>query len=73
MYNTYKVFDCQDMPDDTRRALFDCTEAANDCYIAWYIEVDEEFNSEEVQLVTDWLLKNGAHMSDESVIVKHWW
>ncbi len=75
-----KVFDCQDMPDDVRRAFFESTYAGNDCYVNyWIAEVPEEDYREDPtkKLVDDWLkqfpLSPSEMAGDDPVIIKHWW
>jgi len=66
MEKPYKiVLDCQDMPDDVRKAFFDSCwkNPGNDCYVDYYIE-------DELPLVDDWV----KQFTDENeVIIKHWW
>ena len=38
-----KVFDCQDMPEDIKKAFFACNEfASNDCYVSWHHDIYHE-------------------------------
>ena len=65
MFEKKKVFDCQDMPEDVKEVLFTSREGVgNDCYVNWYCEEED--------VVTKWLLENGAK-KDEEVIISHWW
>lgn len=73
MYETLKVFDCQDMPDDIESAFFDYTDwvSENDVFIEWYTgEYDEE--DEDGKKIDDWFVANGAQ-PHEKLIVKRWW
>lgn len=69
---TMKVFDCQKMPDETRKVFFDTWDTkSNDTFIEcvpgeW---IDSGGDS---KIVGDWLVANGAEV-DECVIVSHWW
>jgi len=70
-----KVFDCQYMPEDIKKAFFDLTDDyKNDCYVSWFVkdELDDEDNDKAL-LVTKWLLEEGAEESDEEVLINHWW
>ena len=70
-----KVFDCQYMPEDVKKAFFDLTDDyKNDCYVSWFVkdELDDEDNDKAL-LVTKWLLEEGAEESDEEVLINHWW
>lgn len=71
-FEMLKVFDCQDMPEDVKRAFFDMKEmAGNDCYVSWWIH-DERYPPEEEMdsyyrehkrkkdLIDGWLIANGA-------------
>lgn len=70
-FETRKIFDCQQMPDDVQSAFFEFNDGGrNDCYVDHCIELNAEGNE---KIVTDWLLENGAEISDKSVLVKHWW
>jgi len=65
-FKIMKVFDCQDMPKEIRKALFDYFERANDTYIEWQLGEMPEGP------ITDWLLAHGAE-KDEEVLVQYWW
>lgn len=75
-----KVFDCQDMPKEIKRAFFEYMEKGNDCYVALFIEEDLEedelgeipFFSKEYNRLIKWLLENGAEDGEE-VLIRHWW
>ena len=74
MFEQKKVFDCQKMPDEPRNYFFEHTEGSNDCYVAWWVEADEEMEdgTEIWNPVSTWLSDNGAELG-EQVIIKHWW
>ena len=75
-YETLKVFDCQDMPDEIREDFFFITQQGNDCLVTVYVDDEslDEAELDDVNLVSVilWLRENGA-IEDEKVIVKHWW
>lgn len=69
-YETLKVFDCQDMPEDVKAALFEHEREAlmgrnNDSYIPWGI-ADENFDDENdpwalrKKKIDAWLISSGA-------------
>lgn len=73
-----KVFDCQDMPDDVREAIFDLfmdNNAGNDCYVDYTVGVPmcevDTLSCSEITL-NDWLVSQGAQPV-EHVLIKHWW
>jgi hypothetical protein len=73
MFRMMKVFDCQKMPEDIRRAFFKVTSEfsiGNDSAWEWHFEDDIY---ETAEIVQNWLLQNGATLEDKSVIIKHWW
>jgi hypothetical protein len=80
MYKMKKVFDCQDMPQETRVLFFEQEEAQNNCYIThevmppeWDAEGDDVMvPNEEYTVVDTWLLENGAFIG-EYILIKHWW
>ncbi len=64
-----KVFDCQDMPKETRKIfLATWDNKGNDNYVEWDLYEMELDNP----VVTAWLIANGAE-KDEEVLVKYWW
>ena len=75
-YETLKVFDCQDMPDEVREDFFLSTQQGNDCLVTVYVDDEslDEAEQDDGNLVSVilWLRENGA-IEDEKVIVKHWW
>lgn len=80
-FKTMKVFDCQDMPDDVRRAFFDHYRdwgPGNDSYVNWTIKTDTDPSKEEIMIDT-WLIANGANDAPseedegETVLISHWW
>lgn len=74
-FRLMKVFDCQQMPQEVRDALFKVSNVGNDCAIEWYLDKDDEDYEllEETKVVQNWLLQNGASYEDDSVMIKHWW
>lgn len=67
MYWEVKAFDCQDMPDDIRSLFFSNNpDGHNDTYVSFCV------NRRGEDLVSDWLLDNGA-TPDETVMIKFWW
>lgn len=80
MYETIKVFDCQQMPDNVRTVFFEQTDGpGNDCYISWwpqsptYVEDDGSIATNDDHTIVDtWLVANGADVH-EKVIIKHYW
>ena len=71
-----KVFDCQYMPEDIKKAFFDLTDDyKNDCYVSWFVrdELLDDEDNDKALLVTKWLLEEGAEESDEEVLINHWW
>lgn len=84
MFKTMKVFDCQDMPDDVRKAFFELFSgrASNGCFVEMSIDHSTpEATLPEDQIVQDWLVANGAEKDQlgrpdwagEDVLVRHWW
>jgi hypothetical protein len=88
MFKLCKVFDCQKMPQDVKRYLFDHygEGKSNDCYINIWIEgnCNSEDNHEcececetcefmSYDIVEQWLLDNGATVEDNDILVKRWW
>lgn len=74
-YKLYKVFDCQDMPDDIKQLVFDVGDErclGNDSSIEWYFEEDCKDLGSGYKEIQDWLLNNGAELGDR-VLIKHWW
>lgn len=79
-YKTYKVFDCQDMPDDLCSKFLETYEKSNDVYVSWTIKGSSpEYVSEEEKEIDAWLIANGADdatspdESGETVIIQYWW
>lgn len=69
MYETLKVFDCQEMPPDIRTCFFE--EAGvemNDIFVHWEVGLLGGYRYE----VNQWLELNGA-VSGETVLIHHWW
>lgn len=87
MMKLMQVFDCQDMPNEVKRAFFDDygEGKCNDVYIMLYLEGDcpnrecinvnryqcDTCEYREYNIVEKWLMNNGA--TDGEVIVKRWW
>jgi len=74
---TFKVFDCQDMPKETKEALNDFCQQDNDTYVDWNIgkhhnEQDMEEQKLSATKVDKWLLENGAD-EEENVLISYWW
>lgn len=83
MYKTKKVFDCQNMPGDTRTLFFEQSEMSNGCYVSHEVfsktymdEADDGTETEvecaEYSAIDAWLLENGA-TPGEYVLINHWW
>lgn len=58
------TYDCQDMPDDVRRAFFNYHDAGNDCHVSHTVEAGTK--------VGDYLIEEGFEDGDD-LIIKHWW
>ncbi len=83
MYVRQKVFDCQKMPADIKKFVFDHYEdMSNDCYAerevlaSEYYDEDDEghevlITCEDHTILDAWLLENGANVG-EYVIIKRW-
>ncbi len=72
MFKMMKVFDCQKMPTDIKKAFFKCSEdLSNDCAAIWDVELCDGM-IDGYNDVSKWLVENGAE-EDERVIVKRWW
>jgi hypothetical protein len=74
-YKIYKVFDCQNMPEDIKQLFFDlgadmCLSNGS-CY-EWHFEKNSDLTTESKQ-IQDWLLNNGAELKDKSVLIRYWW
>jgi len=72
-FETKKVFDCQDMPEELRRKFFDMWDnKGNDSFVEWTIG-DSFYEADDPSLlIEDWLLANGA-ADGEEVVIKYWW
>ena len=60
-----KNFDCQDMPENIKEALFDSYRLPNNSTVTVYV-------NEERQPIQDWLCANGATEFEE-VNIKYRW
>lgn len=68
-FKLMKVFDCQDMPDNVRKLLYDMYDNGNDTYVSHIMgESDEKY-----MLVDKWLIENGAEPKSEEVLISYWW
>lgn len=87
-YETLKVFDCQDMPDDVKKMLF---EHGRDIGVGWHMDsyvpwgVANEFFDDEndpwavrKKTIDAWLIANGARGpadeddAGEDVLIHYW-
>lgn len=68
-----KQFDCQEMPDNVKQALFDCApeEWNNDSWKEWEVEDDEE-GEDDINLINNWLISQGCKVG-KTVLIKYWW
>lgn len=84
-YKLKKVFDCQDMPPEVRRAFFDWAQSgdpvSNRCYVSFQGDISKEidepglYNQDAIPIfhtIHKWLIANGAGLLDE-VLIHHWW
>lgn len=80
-YELQKVFDCQEMPDNVRKAFFDYYRdngKGNDVYVRWFGSYSDEWLDADGEMmpeykpIHDWLVANGAE-PNEDVIINHWW
>lgn len=86
-FEMMKVFNCQDMPEDTKEAFFDVERfndtRTNDSYVCWPLgelaygwkdakTTEEKQHCKNILLVDAWLLEHGAK-DGEDVLVRHWW
>ncbi len=66
-YKVMKVFDCWDMPEEPRKALFECwDDKGNDTFVEWNLEEFPEGP------IGEWFLANGAEAGD-TVLVSYRW
>lgn len=67
-----KVFDCQNMPENIKDAFFNTcdNQYGNDCYVDWYFDIGPRDDGKNI--VSKWLLENGAILGDK-VLINHWW
>lgn len=68
-YETIKLFDSIDLPDDLRQYLLGHYECGNDSYVRWSIG---NHTTEVAKKLDQWLIDNGAS-EDESVMFSYWW
>lgn len=69
-FKLYKVFDCQDMPNDIMEKFLNIDRGLqNNCCVEYTAEGGRD---EDYDIVTDWLTQNGAEFGEE-VIIKRWW
>lgn len=68
-----KQFDCQEMPEKIKQALFNSApeEWRNDSWKEWYVEEDEE-EEEDTTLINNWLISQGCKIG-QKVLIKYWW
>ncbi len=81
-YKMYKVFDCQNMPNEILIALREIfREAHNDSCVTYTIADSfwEEGTGKNYILLDGWLVMNGAdgppdnQSCGETVLIKYWW
>ena len=70
-----KILDCQNFTDEMRTIFFDSTEAGNDCYIDFWIDIKmaEADENEELLKLYDYLIKEWGCKDGSKYVIKHWW
>ena len=70
-----KILDCQDFDKDMRGIFFDNTEAGNDCYIDFEIDIECAKIDENEDLIKlyNYLIKEWKCHDGETYVIKHWW